>query len=195
MFATSKSIFDFVSIFESISSKCSNFFIAIFNITSKCAKIATMLITRNFISKRIEIVAFNCSFTFSISFFRIFVSKHQKFYFIIDDLICMFREKFKSIDLRQYQKNFVFSQNDDVRSFRQLYQSRIIAYFLFAINKKTSINQNLKNSNSKNFQQFMFAKSFSFCRFVFVLSKKSIILLYKKLNIFYISLQSKFSFV
>ena len=124
------------------------------------------------------------SFTFSISFFRTFVSKHQKFYFIIDDLIRMFREKFKLFDLRQHQKRRFFSQNIDVRSF-VIYQFRIIVYFLFAINQKTLINQISKNSNSKNFQQHTFAK---FIRFVFDLSKKSIILLYKKLNIFYISL-------
>ena len=244
-FATSKSIFCFASIFESVSSKSSHLFIATFDITSKQTKIATMLITRDFTSKRVEIATFNCSFvfsfiffatsrnqifstktvsrfvssssnfsiathkitsksmkklsvnsfTFSISFFRTFVSKHQKFYFIIDDLIRMFHEKFKSFDLRQHQKKFSFSQYFDINLFRRsrffMYQSRIIFYFMFAINQKTSINQNLKNSNSKNFQQHTFAKSISFCRFV--LSKKSIISSYKKLNIFYISLQSKFS--
>ena len=59
---------------------------------------------------------------------------------------------------------------------------------MFAVNQKTSINQNLKNSKSKNFQQFTFAKTIRF-----VLFEKSIISLYKKSNIFYISLQSKFS--
>ena len=165
----------FTSIFESILLKFSNFFIATFNITSKS----------------IKKLSINCSFTFSISFFRtffrIFVSKHQKFYFIIDNLIRMFREKFKSIDLSQHQKRRFFSQNIDVRSF-VTYQFRIIVYFLFAINQKTSISQNLKNSNSKNFQQFTFAKTIRF-----VLFEKSIILLYKKSNIFYILLQSKFS--
>ena len=65
LFATSKSMFWFASIFESISSKNSCFFIATFNITSKQTEIASMLITRDFASKRVEIVAFNCSFTFS----------------------------------------------------------------------------------------------------------------------------------
>ena len=90
------------------------------------------------------------------------------------------------------KKDFVFSQNFDVRLF-VTYQFRIIVYFLFAINQKTSINQNLKNSNSKNFQQHTFAKSISFCRFV--LSEKSICSSYKNSNIFYISLQSRFSFL
>ena len=50
-----------------------------------------------------------------------------------------------------------------------LHQSRIIVYFLFAINQKTSIKQNLKNSNLKSFRQFTFAKTIRF-----VLSEKSI---------------------
>ena len=140
----------FTSIFESISSKCSHFFIATFNITSKSMK------------------------KLSVSFFQIFVSKHQKFYLIIHDLIRMFREKFKSFDLRQHQKNFAFSQNFDICSFNQsrfffMHQSRKIVYFLSAINQKTSINQNLKNSKSKSFQQFTRAKTIRFD-----LSKKSI---------------------
>ena len=81
---TSKLIFCFAS----ISSKSSHLFIAIRKITSKRVKIAT----------------FNCSFTF----FRIFVSKYQKFHFTIDDLIRMFYEKFKSIDLSQHQKRRFF---------------------------------------------------------------------------------------
>ena len=104
------------SIFDSISSKCSHFSIATLNITSKQTEIASMLTTRDFTSKRVEIATFNCSFTFSISFSRTSVSK---FYFIIDDLIRMFREKFKSFDLRQYQKDFAFSQRFDIRSSRQ----------------------------------------------------------------------------
>ena len=165
------------SISESISSKCSNFFIATLNITSKSMKKLSV----------------NCSFTFSISFFRTFVSKHS--YLTIDNLIRMFREKFKSFDLQQHRKDFAFSQRFDIRSFRQsrffsMHQSRIIFYFMFAINQKTSINQNLKSSNSKSFQQFTFAKTIRF-----VLFEKSIISSYKKSNIFYISLQSRFSFL
>ena len=97
--------------------------------------------------------------------------------------------------MRQHQKDFAFSQRFDIRSFRQSrfsYQSRIIIYFLSAVNQKASINQNLKSSNSKSFQQYASAKSI---RFAFVLSKKSIFSLYKKSNIFYISLQSRFSFL
>ena len=170
-FATSTSIFD------SISSKCSHLSIATFNITSKSMKKLSV----------------SCSFTFSISFSRTFVSEHQKSYLIIDDLIHMFREKSKSFDLRQYQKIFAFSQSFDIRLSRQsrffsMHQLRIIFYFMSAVNQKTSISQNLKNSNSKSFQQFTFAKTIRF-----VLLKKSIFSSYKKSNIFYISLQSKSS--
>ena len=173
IFSSVSSIFSATStsISKSISSECSHLSIATFNITSKSMKK----------------ISINCSFTFSTSSFRTSVLKHQKVYFTIDDLIHMFREKFKSFDLRQNQKRRFFSQKFDVRS----YQSRIIVYFLFAINQKTSINQNLKSSNSKNFQQHTLAKSISFCRFV--LSEKSIFSSYKNLNIFYISLQSRFS--
>ena len=154
---------------RSVSSKCSNLFIATLNITSKSMKKLSIN-----------------SFTFSTSSFRTSVSKHQKFYFIIDDLIRMFREKSKSFDLSQHQK-----RRSSSRSFDIFYQSRIIVYFLFAVNQKTSINQNLKNSNSKNFKQHTFAKSISLCRFA--LSEKSIFSSYKKSDIFYISLQSRFS--
>ena len=169
----------FTSISESISSKCSSFPIATHRITSKSMKKLSVN-----------------SFTFSIFSFRKSVSKHQKSYFTIDDLIRMFREKSKSSDLHTHQKDFVSSQRFDIRSSRQsrffsMHQSRIIFYFMFAINQKASINQDLKSSNSKNFQQHTFAKSISFCRFV--LSEKSIISSYKKSNIFYISLQSRFS--
>ena len=173
-FATSTSIFD------SISSKCSHFLIATLNITSKSIK-------------KLSINSFTFSISFFSTLFKTSVLKHQKSYFIIDDLIRMFREKFKSFELRQHQKNFAFSQNFDIRSFTQSrfsYQSRIIVYFLFAINQKTSINQNSKSSNSKSFQQFTFAKTIRS-----VLSEKSIISSYKKSNISYISLQSKFSFL
>ena len=102
------------------------------------------LFTFEFISKRVKIASTICS---SISF-ATFSSKFQKFHFTIDDLIRIFREKFKFFDLSQHQERRFFSQNFDVC---QSYQSRIIVYFLFAINQKTSINQNLKNSNSKSF--------------------------------------------
>ena len=176
----------FTLIFESISLKCSHFSIATFNITSKSMKKLSI----------------SCSFTFSISFSRTFVSKHQKFYFIIDNLIRMFREKSKSFDLRQYQKKFassqyqkesVFSQCFDINSFCQSrflsHQSRIIFYFMFTVNQKISISQNLKSSKSKNFQQHTFAKSirivFVFVSVsVFVLFEKSIKLSYKTFDVF-----------
>ena len=96
-FATSKSIFCFAS----ISSKCSRFSIATFNITSKSMKKLSI----------------NCSFTFSISFSRTFVSKHQKSYLIIDDLNRMFVENFKSFDLRQHHNRRFFSQSFDFCQF------------------------------------------------------------------------------
>ena len=171
----------FTSISESISSKCSHLSIATFNITSKSMKKLSVN-----------------SFTSTISFFRTSVRKHQelhiqKFYFIIDDLIRRFHEKSKSFDLHSHRKCFVSSQRFDIRSFsqsRSFYQSRITFYFMFAVNQKTSISQISKSSNSKSFQQHTFAKSI---RFVSALSKNSIFSLYKKSNIFYISLQSKFS--
>ena len=160
----------------SISSKFSHLSIATFNITSKSMKKLSVN-----------------SFTLSASSSRTFVSKHQKFYFTIDDLIRMFREKFRSFDLRQYQKDFASSQNFDTRSSRQsrffsMHQSRIIFYFMSAVNQKTSISQSLKSSNSKSFQQSTSAKTIRSA-----LSEKSIISSYKKSNIFYISLQSRFS--
>ena len=61
-------------------------------------------------------------------------------------------------------------------------QSRIIFYFMFAINQKTSISQISKSSNSKNFQKHTFAKTIRF-----VLSEKSIYSSYELLNIFYVN--------
>ena len=237
------SIFSATSTFisESISSKDSHLSIASLDITSKQTKIAAMLITREFTSKRVEIATFNCSFvssfifsatpksifcsasisskcshfsiatlnitsksmkklsincsfTFSTSFFstssRTPVSEHQKLYLTIDDLIRMFREKSRSFDLRQHQKNFAFSQSDDTRSF-VTYQSRIIVYFLPTTNQKTSISQISKSSKSKISKQYMFAKS-TRTAFNNDFFEKSIISSYKKSNIFYISLQSRF---
>ena len=80
-----------------------------------------------------------------------------------------------------------FSQNIDVR-LSITYQFRITIYFLFTINQKTSIDQNLKNSKSKNLNQHMFAKSI---RIVFneILFEKSINLLYKIFDVFCINLK------
>ena len=192
---TSKfSIFRFVT----ISKQTRNLFISfvIFATTSKqmiwisSKRSRFLLFTFEIISKFVKIASTTCSlfisFATSTSKLRKSISK---FYFTIHDFHRLFVEKFKRFDLRQHQNRRSFSQRFDV----DLYQSRIIVYFLFAINQKTSINQNLKNSNSKNFQQHTFAKSISFCRFV--LSEKSICSSYKNSNIFYISLQSRFSFL
>ena len=144
------------------------------------------LFTLKRIFKRVKIAS-DCSsisFATSASVFRKSISK---FHFTIDDLIRMFREKSKSFDLQQHQKRRSSSQKSGARS----YQSRIIFYFLFAVNQKTSINQNLKSSNSKSFQRHTFAKSISFCRLI--LSEKSTLSSYKKSDFFYISLQSRFS--
>ena len=136
------------------------------------------------------------SLTSSISSSSTSVRKHQKLYLIIDDLSRMFRGKSRSFDLRQYQKDSASSQRFDTSSSRQshffsMHQSRIISYFLSAVNQKTSISQSLKSSNSKNFQQHTFAKSISLCRSA--LSEKSTFSSYKMTDIFYISLQSRFS--
>ena len=68
---------------------------------------------------------------------------------------------------------------------------RIIVYFKFTINQKSSIIQNSKNLKSKSLNQHMFAKSI---RTVFNenLFKKSIKLLYKMLDVF--DIDSKISF-
>ena len=128
------------------------------------------LFTFKRISKFAKIASINCSFislATSSSWFR----KSQKLYFTIDDLIRMFREKFNSFDLQQHQNRCLFSQSFDARSFI-IYQSKIIVYFLSAINQKTSISQNLKNSNSKNFQQRTSAKTIRFVLFVTSMSDR-----------------------
>ena len=151
-------------------------------ILSKSSRLSAS--TLKIISKRVK-TASSTSFTTFTSMFR----KFQKSHLTIDDLIRMFAEKSKSFDLSQHQNRRSSSQNSDAR---QSYQSRIIVYFLSAVNQKTSINQSLKSSNSKSFQQFTSAKSI---RFASVLSEKSTFSSYKMTNIFYISLQSRFSFL
>ena len=163
------------------TSKRSHFSLFTFKFTSKFAKTAS-------INLFISFATFSSRFRKSIS----------KFHFTIHDFHRMFVEKSKSFDLFQHQKHRFFSQSFESRQFDRsntFYQFRIIIYFLSVINQKTSINQNLKNSNSKNFQQYTFAKSLSLYRFVLLiyLSEKSIFSLYKKSSFFYISLQSKFS--
>ena len=232
LFATSRSqTFYFATIFRSMSSIRLNFSIALHEISSKRAKIATMLITRNFTSKRVEIVAFNCSFTFSLSFSRIFVqnfheSHFQKSHLIMNDLNRMFDKKTRFFDLQQHYNRRFFSQSFDVRQSRfafskkfhliienlfemfdekfkktNLFQSRnnvffqtfsnqirIIVYFKLTINQKSSINQNSKNSKSKNLNQHMFAKSIRIA-FSEILFEKSINLLYKMFDVFCINLK------
>ena len=110
--------------------------------------------------------------------------KSQKSYLTIDDLIRMFAEKFRSFDLSQHQKRRSSSQSSGAR---QTYQSRIIVYFLSAINQKASISQSLKSSKSKTFQQHTFAKSI---RSAFALSEKSDFSSYKMTDIFYTTRKS-----
>ena len=116
--------------------------------------------------------------------FDIRQSNSIKSHFIIENLFEMFNEKFK-------KKNLLQNQNDV--SFREFFsnQSRITTYFKFTINQKSSINQNSKNSKSKNLNQHMFAKSI---RIVFNnnLFEKSIKLSYKMLDVFCVD--SKISF-
>ena len=177
-FATSKQIFWFRIIFASIiSSKRSRFLLSTFKITSN----------------RVKTTSTTCSFISFATFSSKFRKSISKFHFTIHDFHRMFVEKSKSFDLRQHQNRRFSSQNFENRQFDRsnfFYQFQIIAYFLFAINQKSSINQNLKSSNSKNFQQFTFAITIRS-----VLFEKSIFSSYKMTNIFYISLQSKFSFL
>ena len=149
LFATSRSrIFYFATIFRSMSSIRLNFSIASHEISSKRAKIAAMLFTRDFTSKRIKIVAFNCSLTFSISSSRTSVSK---FYFTMNDLSRMFHEKFKSFDLQQYHNHRFSRQSFDVRQsrFASSKKSHLTIENLFEIFdekfKKKSLFQNQNN--------------------------------------------------
>ena len=153
------------------------------------------LFTLKIVSKRVKIASTTCSLiSFATSSSRL--RKSQKLHLTIDDLIRMFVEKSKSVDLSQHQNHRSFSRSFDVRQSwsSSTYQSRIIAYFLSAVNQKTSITQSLKSSKSKSFQQRTSAKSISRCRSA--LSEKSIFSSYKMTDIFYInrrSWQSKFS--
>ena len=208
LFATSRNqIFESETFFKTItSSKRSNLTIATFKITSQSVKKLSL----------------NCSFTSSLSSFRIHVrnlheSHISKSHLIMNDLSRMFHEKFKSFDLRQHHNRRFSSQNFDIRQShfssssikshltienlfemfdekfkkKNLFQSqknvsfqafsnqmRIIFYFQFTVNRKSSISQNSKSSKSKNLNQHMFAKSI---RIVFNkdFSEKSIDLSYK----------------
>ena len=97
-----------------------------------------------------------------------------KFHFIIETLFEMFVEKFKKKNLFQSQKN-LFSQASSN-------QMKIIVYFKFAINKKSSINQISTSSKMKSLKRFISAKSI---RIAFInCFEKSIILSYKMFDIF-----------
>ena len=100
----------------------------------------------------------------------------------------MFDENFKKKILLYNQKSQFENQMNVF--FRNIFsnQMRIIFYFKFAINQKTSINKISKNSKSKISKQHMFAKSI---RIVLNknLFKKSIKLLYKKFDVFCINLK------
>ena len=209
-FATSRSQIFFAKIVSRfVSSSNSNFSIATHKITSKLMKIAS-------------INDFFISFATFSSMFRKSISKSH---FTIDDLFRMFRENFKSFDLRQHHNRRFSQQNFDIRQFRSikshliienliemfdekvekndLFQnqmkffsraffsdrSQITIYFKFTINQKSSIDQNSKNSKSKNLNQHMFAKSI---RIVFNkrLFEKSFNLSYKIFNVFCINLKS-----
>ena len=95
----------------------------------------------------------------------------------------MFVEKFTSIDLSQHQIRRFFLLDFDFRQSiqRDFIQINITFYFKFAINQKTTINQNSKTSNSKSFQQHTLAKSnrVKFTFFIKNVFEKSIVLLYK----------------
>ena len=142
---------------------------------------------------RAKIAAIDCSLTSFATVSSKFRKSISKSHFTIDDLVRMFREKSRSFGLSQHQTRRSSPQSSDAR--RSIHQSRIIVYFLSAVNQKTSISQSLKSSNPKSFQQFTLAKSISLCRFASALPEKSAFSSYKKSNIFYISLQSRFSFL
>ena len=115
----------------------------------------------------------------------------SKFYLTIDNLVRMFAEKPKPFGLRQHQNRRPSPQSSGAG--RSTYQSRITAYFLSSANQKASISQGLKSSNPKSFQQHTPAESLSSCRPAPASPEKSAFSPYKKANIFYILLQSRFS--
>ncbi|KAG7005090.1 hypothetical protein G7Y79_00021g049570 [Physcia stellaris] len=152
------------------------------SMSSECSHLS--IATPNITPKSMEKLPAN-SLTPPASPSRTSVPKHQKLYLIIDDLVRMFREKPRPFDLHSHQKRRPSPRSPDT-----LYQSRITAYFMPAANKKPSISQALKSPNPKSFQQHTPAKP---NRSASALSEKSAFSSYKKSNISYISLQSKFS--
>ena len=127
-------------------------------------------------SKTLKIATISCLSTSSLSFFQKSTSKHQKFYYIIENLFEMFVEKRTKSNQSHIKKIEFFSKISR--------QFKITFYFKFAINQNKSIIQNSKTSNSKNFQQHTFAKS---NRIKFIFNKwfeKSINLFYKTSTFF-----------
>ena len=156
--ATSRSrIFYSATIFRSMSSIRLNLSIASHEVSSKRAKIAAMLFTRDFTSKRVEIAAFNCSLTSSTSSSRTSVSKS---YLTMNDLSRMFHEKSKSFDVQQHQNRCRSSQSFDLRQFSQSCSTSSKKSYLSIENlfemfdakfRRKSMFQNQKNVFSREF--------------------------------------------
>ena len=145
-----------------IASKSSRFSIFTFKSISTCTKTASNICS--FISHQISI--------------RKHQHQEQKFYFTIENLFEMFVEKRMISNLQHIKKIEFFS--------KIFYQIKIIYFFKFAINQSKSISQNSKISNSKNLNQFMFAKM-SRVKFTFFIKnafEKSIVLSYKLIVVF-----------
>ena len=83
----------------------------------------------------------------------------KKLYLIIENLFKMFSENLRKKNLFYSQKNLL--ENQMSVFFRDILsnQMRIVFYFKFTVNQKSSISRNSKNSKSKNLNQHMFAKS------------------------------------
>ena len=142
-------------------------------VSSKSSRFS--IFTSKFLSKTLKIASVARSF---ISFQTSFRKHFQKFYLIIDDLYEIFVEKSKRMSLLHIKRDSFIS--------KIFYQVKITFYLKFAINQNKSITQNSKISNSKNFHQFMFAKSirFKFLLSIEITSEKSKNLSYKMFFIF-----------
>ena len=171
LFATSRSqIFSTKIISQFLLSKCSNFSIATYKISSKSMKSAIVV----------------CSLIFSFISSFDSVRKHQKsyiqkFYLIVNDLNRMFVEKFKSFDLQQHQNRCRFSQNF---VFRQLDRSCLIfsKKFYLIIEKlfemfdeKFNKMSLFQNQNNVFFREFFSKQSQITIYFKFVINQKSLI--------------------
>ena len=120
---------------------CSFIFSFIFFATSRNQIFSTKTVSR-FVSSNSNFsiathkITSNSMKKLSITFFRTFVSKHQKFYLILNDLNCMFVEKFKSFDLRQHYNCRFFQQNFDIRQFRSIKFHFIVKHLFEMFDKK-----------------------------------------------------------